>query len=150
MAITVFLLGFAVFGIVKLTKKSSKYKGSKKTFAVFIVIAGVVSVVIIGVFSAFVIRFYSLSVVSVEDAYRNTIRLNGTAYTLSDTDDPFSTALKPIARENLPDTVFTPEWAIDLVFSASYYYSDGKNTDLIYYTGMMDWLVYEKAKPATQ
>jgi hypothetical protein len=147
-AVTVLLLGYAVFGIVKLLKKVGGYKTSKKQPAVFTVIAGVVSITIIGVFSLFVIRFYSLPTVSIEDADHNNIVLSGDTYALSDKAYPFNTALKPIARQNLPDTVFTPEWAIDLVFSASYYYYDGKNTDFIYYTGMMEWLVYERLEPA--
>jgi hypothetical protein len=148
-AVTVFLLGFAVFGVVKLRRKDSEYKISKKLFTIFTIIAGVVSVTIISVFSILVIYVYSLPVVSVEDAYRNNIVLNGVTYTMSNKEYPFGTALKPIARENFPNTIFTLKWAIDLVLSASYYYSDGKNTDLIYYTGMMLWLVYEKSESIT-
>jgi hypothetical protein len=140
---TVFLFGFAVFGAVKLLRKNSTYKKSKKTFAVFTLMAAVVSVGIIGVFSAFVIRFYALPVACVQDAGRQTLRMNESSYQLSDAPYPFDARLRPVARENISAAVFTPEWALQLALPASCYYTDGEDTGFIYYPGMMEWLVYE-------
>jgi hypothetical protein len=141
-AVTLFLLAFAVFGIVKLAKKGSKYKINKKLFAAFTAIAGAVSVIIVGVFATVVIRFYALPPVTF--AGENSIVLHGVTYRLTDKAYPLGATLKPIARQNLSDAVLTPGWAMELALRASYYDSDGQNTDYIYYAGMMGWWVYER------
>lgn len=141
--LTLAALIFTVFGIIKIARGRFKSKGSKKVLRICVCLT-IAFVVFVGGLSAFfLIRTYSLPVVSHHE-YASIVVLNDERYIYSDREYPFGEKLKPIARDDIPEKILTPEWALEVIFN-SHYFIDTDDDHFLYYPGMMDWLVYEKA-----
>jgi len=106
-------------------------------------LGGAFVIIVLGLSSFFIVRFYALPVV-IGDHYADNIELNGVTYELCDKEYAFDKSLRMVGRSATDHSILTPEWALAVLFSSSYYFKESQNPDYIYYPGLMGWVVCKR------
>jgi hypothetical protein len=137
-------VALCIYAIKKLLKQKSEPLQHKRYHQIFAIISGIFAALSIAIFAFFVVRCYSLPVVGYD---KDDLLLNGHRYVECNKEPPYGLfSLTTVGRVPINKGLSPAMWAIEVVYSPSYYAEKGDNEiQTIYYFGFMDpTIAYEK------